>query len=218
MVKSLMISYYYFTNLRYWHLFLPPCCNPGISKTILMILSQKKPLIADSAKNLNVISDFMITRNETLAVAESVTSGYLQVLLSSSVGASHFYQGGITSYNLNQKARHLSIDPLKALQSNGVSEEVAAQMAIGVTQHFSCDWGIAITGYASPVPEQGIHTLFAFYSFAYKGETLSTHILVSGLKDSVDVQHYYSTLVINNFARYLDQLAMTPAHRDSMNA
>ncbi len=181
-----------------------------------MIPGNMQSFIADNEKNLKLISDFMMRHDETIAVAESVTSGYLQVLLSSSAEASRFYQGGMTTYTLNQKTRQLGIDPLKALANNCVSEELAAQMATGVTHQFSSDWGVAITGYAAPVPEQGITTLFAFYSFAYKGKTVSTNVLVSGLKDSTEVQQYYSTLVITNFARYLSKLTVTPARTLSL--
>lgn len=104
-----------------------------------MIPGNKQSFIADNEKNLKLIGDFMMRHDETIAVAESVTSGYLQVLLSSSAEASRFYHGGMTTYTLNQKTRQLGIDPLKALANNCVSEEVAAQMATEITHQFSSD-------------------------------------------------------------------------------
>ena len=53
---------------------------------------------------LNEIRDRLTGNGESLAVAESVTSGHLQAALSSAENASHFYQGGITAYNLGQNA------------------------------------------------------------------------------------------------------------------
>lgn len=48
---------------------------------------------------INVIRDLLISRRQTISVAESVTSGHLQAALSSADNAMEFYQGGITAYN-----------------------------------------------------------------------------------------------------------------------
>src|SRR5688572_23353288 len=111
------------------------------------------------------LRDLLLERKQTVAVAESVTAGHLQVAFSMAERASEFFQGGITTYNLGQKARHLHVDPIHALSCDSVSEIVAAQMANHVTRLFMSDWGIAITGYASQVPEENIYDLFACYSF-----------------------------------------------------
>lgn len=58
---------------------------------------------------LNKIKDFLIEGKQTLAVAESVTSGHLQAAFSAATLASKFFQGGITAYNIGQKSRHLFI-------------------------------------------------------------------------------------------------------------
>src|SRR4051794_20552902 len=104
-------------------------------------------------KNLiNRIKDLLIQRHQTISVAESVTAGLLQLSLSSAENALDFFQGGITAYNLGQKARHLHIDPIYALSCNCVSDRIADMLALNVCDLFSSDWGIGITGYASAVP------------------------------------------------------------------
>src|SRR5690606_38898282 len=67
---------------------------------------------------LNDISNILLKRNETIAVAESVTSGLMQVAFSSAQGAIGFYQGGITAYNIAQKYKHLNVEPIYALACN----------------------------------------------------------------------------------------------------
>jgi nicotinamide-nucleotide amidase len=109
----------------------------------------------------------LLKKKETIAVAESVTSGALQFALSSIPDASLFYQGGITAYNLGQKYKNLSVEPLHALSVNCVSQKVATEMALGISKLYCSDWGIGITGYASPVPESN-NKVFAFYTIAYK--------------------------------------------------
>lgn len=123
-------------------------------------------------KKINSIKDILLQREQTLAVAESVTAGQLQVAFSLADNARQFFQGGITVYNLGQKCRHLHIEPIHAESSNCVSERVARQMAEQVSSLFSSDWGIAITGYATPAPELGIEQLFACYAISFKGECI----------------------------------------------
>jgi PncC family amidohydrolase len=99
-------------------------------------------------------------RQQTVAVAESVTSGQLQTFLSLPDHAMDFFQGGITAYNLGQKTKHLNVDPIHAFACNCVSEKIAETMARNVMTQFNSDWGIGITGYASPVPEKNIEDLY----------------------------------------------------------
>lgn len=91
-------------------------------------------------KEINAIKDYMIGRHKTIAIAESVTSGHLQAAFSLADNAAFFYQGGITTYNLGQKTRHLHVEPIHAELCNCVSELVAGQMAVGVAKKFSCDY------------------------------------------------------------------------------
>lgn len=156
--------------------------------------------------NLKFISNYLQARQETIAVAESVTSGYIQLMLSTADEAMKFYQGGITAYNVAQKVRHLSVDPIQGTKYNCVSEQVAQEMAIGVADKFQSDWGVSITGYAAPVPEAGVFKLFSFYSFAYKGKCISTSLLLCGQKSQKDAQYYYATMVIQNLKNYLSNV------------
>ena len=78
------------------------------------------------------------------------------------------FQGGLTVYNLGQKCRHLGVNPIQALECNCVSDKVAVEMAISVCKLFTSDWGIAITGYSTPVPESD-NKLFAYFAIAFQG-------------------------------------------------
>ncbi len=140
----------------------------------------------------------MLSCNETIAVAESVTAGYLQAALSIADNALQFFQGGITAYNIGQKCRHLHIDPIYALSCNCVSEKVANEMAINVTKSFISDWGMAITGYASKVPEMSINSLFAYYAICYKNEIVETKkIYAEDDSDAIHAQLYYANETLN---------------------
>ncbi len=122
--------------------------------------------------HVQFIADFLIEKKESISVAESVTAGLMQLKLASAENASEFFQGGMTAYNIGQKYRHLKIDPIHAATVNCVSQQIAEQMSLSVCEMFSSQWGIGITGYATPVPQGGFK-LFAFYSISYKNRIVS---------------------------------------------
>ena len=156
-----------------------------------------------NAQVISAIKDYMISHSQTLAVAESVTSGHLQAALSLASDASKFFQGGITAYNLGQKARHLHINPIHATSCNSVSEVIADEMALNAVSLFSSDWAIGITGYASPLPEFGIKDVFAFYAIAHRREIVHHGKITSDNKDPFEVQAAFANHVLNALHRQL---------------
>jgi nicotinamide-nucleotide amidase len=104
----------------------------------------------------------------TLAVAESVTCGRIQSRIGEISGASEFFLGGITTYTLDEKVRHLGVERAAARKVNCVSAGVAAGMARGVCGLFGSDLGLGITGYAEPAPAQRVATPFAHWALAVR--------------------------------------------------
>jgi nicotinamide-nucleotide amidase len=152
---------------------------------------------------INSIKDNLISCKETLAIAESVTSGHLQAAFSIATMATEFYQGGTTTYNLAQKVKLLHIDPIHALSCNCVSEKVAGEMSLGVAKLFQSDWGIAITGYAAPVPEMGIKELFAYWAVCHHGEVKKVEELKGVKGEPLKAQLAYTNQVLKEFLRVL---------------
>lgn len=153
---------------------------------------------------INTIRERLMASGETVAVAESVTSGHLQMAFSLAEQASGFYQGGITAYNVGQKARHLLIDPIHGLQTDCVSERIAQQMASHVCYLFAADWGLGITGYATKVPEQGIHTLFAYYAISHKGTIVAHGKFIAGENDDpMEVRYYFTNQLLAQFVHVI---------------
>jgi len=155
----------------------------------------KKDQLAQIGKKL-------IAQKETVAVAESVTAGAIQLAISSIMDAGKFYQGGITAYNIAQKYKHLGVEPIHALEVNCVSEKVAGEMALNVLGLFNSDWGIAITGYASPVPESD-NQVFAYYAIAYKGKVKESGKIDPSKDESLDLQVHYTNEVCRSFNKCL---------------
>ena len=152
---------------------------------------------------INKIKDFFISKHETLATAESVTSGHIQAALSLASMATAFFQGGVTVYNINQKTRLLNIDSVHALSCNCVSEKVASEMAINAAKLFKSHWAIAITGYAAPVPELGINQLFAFWAACHQGEIVAVEKIMASNDKPDAVQLFYTNEVLRDFNKIL---------------
>jgi|GEM_PF-734923 len=144
------------------------------------------------------IHDHCLANDLTIAVAESVTAGYLQMFLSQAEGATQFFQGGITAYNTGQKVKHLGVEPIHALSCNAVSPEVAAQMAQGVCTLFNSSVGLAVTGYAAPVQELGVQELYAFYAIACRGSIIAAQKIVPTVTEPDKVMQEYAWQIIND--------------------
>src|SRR5204863_1984014 len=114
-----------------------------------------------------------------------------------------FFQGGITAYNVAQKYKHLHVEPIHALATDCVSVQVAQEMSIHVCNMFNSDWGISVTGYATPTPESG-NANFAFYSITYKQEIKRSGLLKQNKKDPAMVQLYYANEVFRNLEASLN--------------
>jgi nicotinamide-nucleotide amidase len=148
---------------------------------------------------INAIKDIMVNKEETIAVAESVTAGHLQAAFSAGIEASKYFQGGITAYNLGQKARHLNVDPIFGNKVNCVAGKIADTMAIEVSKMFLSDYGVGITGYASIVPECEKEGIFAFFSLLYKGDIIKNGRITCIEKHPHEVQVDYTKQVIEEF-------------------
>lgn len=151
---------------------------------------------------VNAIKDVLSSRKQTVAVAESVTAGHLQAALSSAIEASHFFQGGITVYNLGQKCRHLRVDPIAAGGCDCVSEDVARTMALKVSTLLTSQYSLAITGYAARMPEKGMNELFAWYAIAFHDRVLQCK-KISTAKERVEAQVDYTKQVLQKFLAVL---------------
>ncbi|XZF12415.1 CinA family protein [Chitinophagaceae bacterium MMS25-I14] len=156
---------------------------------------------------INAIKDALLDKHQTIAVAESVTSGHLQAALSLADNATLFFQGGITVYNLGQKARHLHIEPIAAEACNCVSPRIASQMARQVTDYFSSSIGIAITGYAAPVPEKDIHKLFAFYAISTGVKIINSGMIEAATEEPLKVQLFYTDRVLDRIMETINNLS-----------
>jgi PncC family amidohydrolase len=157
-------------------------------------------------QNLRQIKELINKKNETLAVAESLTSGNLQAMIWSILGASTFFKGWITTYQEESKVKILGVDQKHAHSVNCVSQRVADEMAIWACSLFQSDRTISTTWYAEAWGEFLVP--FAYYAIAHSGwEEIK---IVSGWRidgessmSRVEMQKFVSTEVLERFVEKL---------------
>jgi len=146
----------------------------------------------------------------TLAAAESLTGGNLQALITSVSGASDYFVGGITTYTLDQKVRHLGVTRRHAKAVNCVSQQVAVEMAMGACQLFKADLAVATTGYAEPSREHRIKHPMAWWALAHvkrggKVAVVSGTVELLGAS-RLEAQQKIAESVVGMLVAYLESL------------
>jgi PncC family amidohydrolase len=168
-------------------------------------IKYKKDLFIVLFRLITEIGTRLQLLDETISVAESVTSGFLQLSFSQMKDASQFFTGGITAYTLDEKVSLLKVDRDEASFCDCVSPNIADTMAINIAKIFKTDWSIAVTGYATPVEESN-QQLFAFFSIAYKDNIIiSKKLQLHSQTKSLYAQLYYSECILNCFRIELDK-------------
>ena len=100
--------------------------------------------------NNNRLVHLLIKRNETLALAESCTGGFIANQITNVPGASKIFKGGIVAYSNEAKEKFLGVRAATLKEHGAVSKETAAEMADGARKEFAADYAIAVTGIAGP--------------------------------------------------------------------
>lgn len=155
------------------------------------------------AAELEVLRKFCLDGSYKIAVAESVTAGCVQLLLSNMNEAGQFYNGGVTTYTCELKHHLLHIPLEKCYETNGVTPEIADLMAENCCVLFKANLGVSLTGYASAIPEQGIFEKFAFISVSLNGELILADRLTSDKTSQYEVQMDFASQAIRECARCL---------------
>ncbi|KEO75358.1 CinA family protein [Anditalea andensis] len=168
----------------------------------------EKKTIADNhdIKNaLDTIKEYCKKNNETLSVAESVSSGALQLLFSSEEEAGLFYEGGMTVYSLDQKESLLGISKEITQPCQGVSSEIAENLAKNICKLYKTNIGMGLTGFASPFPEKNIYELFAYGAAYRNGKLIFCEKIESKKETPEEKREDYAKIVIKKFAAFLKE-------------
>lgn len=117
----------------------------------------------DSDELETVIGELLKTKNETLAIAESCTGGYVSHLITKVPGSSAYFECGIVAYSYEAKTLELGVKAETLTEYGAVSEETIREMAEGVRQKLNTTYGIATSGIAGPgggTPDKPVGTVW----------------------------------------------------------
>ncbi|MEA2553296.1 MAG: nicotinamide-nucleotide amidase, partial [Fimbriimonadaceae bacterium] len=100
------------------------------------------------------VLDLLKARDESVAVAESLTGGELGARFSNVVGASDKFRGGVISYATDVKELLLGVKHETLEKYGPVSEQTAREMALGARERIKAAYGVSLTGNAGPTSDK----------------------------------------------------------------
>ncbi len=89
-------------------------------------------------------------RGVIIATAESCTAGMVAAALTDLAGSSAVFERGFVTYSNAAKMEMLGVKPATLDKHGAVSEEVAAQMAMGALRVSAAQVAVSLTGIAGP--------------------------------------------------------------------
>lgn len=114
------------------------------------VLAPYRFLAPNTGDLVEAVSQALVGRGWTLAVAESCTGGLLAQRLTSLPGASRLFVGGVVAYADRTKVGALGVSEELLRVHGAVSGPVAQSLARGAARTFGAQCGVGITGIAGP--------------------------------------------------------------------
>lgn len=140
-------------------------------------------LVKDLAALLHV-------REETLALAESCTGGWVGKAITELPGSSGWFSCGFVTYSNEAKSRLLGVREETIRSHGAISGETALEMAAGALRHGRTDWSLAVTGIAGPTggsPDKPVGLVWFAWAGA-NGVRDSESCVFAGDRRSVRIQ------------------------------
>lgn len=97
-----------------------------------------------------VLGKELLSRQQTIAFAESCTGGLVSSMMTDVPGSSEYLKGSVISYTDGIKNQVLHVSKTTLAKKGAVSEETAIEMARGAREVISSDTAVSITGLAGP--------------------------------------------------------------------
>jgi nicotinamide-nucleotide amidase len=116
----------------------------------------------------------------TIATAESCTGGMVAAALTDIPGSSDVVDRGFVTYSNAAKVDMLGVSPTTLKDNGAVSEEVAAEMALGALKHSRAELAVSVTGIAGPGGSEFKPEGRVCFGLARKGHDVTTETVEFG--------------------------------------
>jgi nicotinamide-nucleotide amidase len=110
-----------------------------------------------------IVGQLLLAKQQTLALAESCTGGYISHRITRVAGSSAYHYGGAVTYSNDAKIRFLGVNPATLESHGAVSRETALEMSQGIRERTGAGIGLSVTGIAGPLggsPEKPVGTVW----------------------------------------------------------
>ena len=146
----------------------------------------------------------LVTRKETIAVAESSTGGLISAALLAVPGASNYFLGSAVVYTRDARRILMDIgdDAMKGIRS--ASEPYARLLANRVRERFSTHWGLSETGATGPTGNR-YGDAAGHCCLAVAGAETSVMTLETGSNDRLANMHVFASNALNLLLQRLSQ-------------
>ena len=109
------------------------------------------------------IGDALVSKGQTVSVAEADTCGLVGYLFSTVPGSSRWFPGGVIAYTGGLKQKVLGVSDELYESKGTVSTEMAVAMAAGVRDLTGTDYAVSVTGIAGPTGGRSGLPIGTFY-------------------------------------------------------
>lgn len=97
-----------------------------------------------------ILGKLLLSRQRTIAFAESCTGGLASSMMTDVPGSSEYVKGSVISYTDEVKNQVIHVSKTTLAKKGAVSEETALEMARGAREVIGSDMAVSITGLAGP--------------------------------------------------------------------
>ena len=133
----------------------------------------------------SVVIELLRRAGSTLSLAESLTGGLTQTLITEIPGASVVFVGGASAYSDEIKEKVLGVPRETIEENSSVSGEVAKAMASGARQVFESDFALSLTGEAGPTTNTQNQIGEVWIGLSHAGSTSSFRRQYHGDREAI---------------------------------
>lgn len=146
-------------------------------------------------------ADLLVSRGETVAVAEGSAGGLVSAALLSVPGASAYYRGGVVVYTAAAHRAWIATAVEVPADLRGATETFATHVAEGAAAALGATWGLGEAGAAGPPNRYGDPSGHSWLAVA--GPVVVTRRVLTGSDDRVANMVAFATAALELFVEVL---------------